>query len=251
MPITPNKENSTEAQKTSNPPPISRTDRLLRLLVMVLGLYLVVAYLVVPRVWKRDMEKHPGLADAPRITHTGDGIPGDPLNIAIVGSETNLIRSMTAAGWYPADPITLRTSLRIAVDSVFSKPDDEAPVSDLYLFGRKQDLAYEQPVGDNPRQRHHVRFWKWDKTQDGQEVWFGSATYDERVGLSHTTGQITHHIGPDVDAERDRMMAELKKAGAVRDYYINGFHKQLEGKNGGGDPWRTDGRLGVVVLTAN
>jgi hypothetical protein len=26
------------------------------------------------------------------------------------------------------------------------------------LFGRKEDLAFEQPVGDSPRQRHHVRF---------------------------------------------------------------------------------------------
>jgi hypothetical protein len=29
---------------------------------------------------------------------------------------------------------------------------------------------------------------------------------------------------------------------------MDGFHQHLEGKNGGGDPWHTDGRLGVVVL---
>ena len=56
-------------------------------------------------------------------------------------------------------------------------------VSDLYLFGRKQDLAFERPIGDNPRKRHHVRFWHWDKLEDGRPVWFGSATLDERVGL--------------------------------------------------------------------
>ena len=33
----------------------------------------------------------------------------------------------------------------------------------------------------------------------------GGATFDERVGLSHTTGQITHHIAPDVDTERDHL----------------------------------------------
>jgi hypothetical protein len=31
-------------------------------------------------------------------------------------------------------------------------------------------------------------------------------------------------------------------------YFVDGFHSELQGKNGGGDPWRTDGRLGVVVL---
>jgi hypothetical protein len=26
------------------------------------------------------------------------------------------------------------------------------------------------------------------------------------------------------------------------------FHTTLEGRNGGGDPWHTDGRLAIVVL---
>jgi hypothetical protein len=41
---------------------------------------------------------------------------------------------------------------------VFKRPDDEAPVSTLYLFGRKEDLAFEKPVGGSPKERHHVRF---------------------------------------------------------------------------------------------
>ena len=66
---------------------------------------------------------------------------------------------MTAAGWDPADPLTFRSSVRIVVDTVLRKPDDEAPVSNLYLFGRKEDLAFEKPVGGSPKERHHVRFW--------------------------------------------------------------------------------------------
>jgi LssY C-terminus len=94
-----------------------------------------------------------------------------------------------------------------------------------------------------------VRFWRWDQLHDGREVWFGAATFDERVGLSHTTGQVTHHIGPDLDAERDRILAELEKAAQTHEvYWMSGFHQQLEGKNGGGDPWHTDGRLAVALL---
>lgn len=216
---------------------------------MVLLLYLLSAYVVVPLIWERDVARHPALFAAPRITHTPLGIPGDPLNLALLGSEADVIRGMTAARWFPADPITLRSSLRIAVDSVFRLPDDDAPVSTLELFGRKQDLAFEQPVGDSPRRRHHVRFWRWDNLDNGREIWFGAATYDERVGLSHTTGQITHHIGPEIDAERDLILSQLKATGqAVEVFWMPGFHAQLRGKNGGGDPWHTDGRLGVVVL---
>jgi len=215
----------------------------------LLVIYFVAAYVVLPLVWRTDTKRHPDLSGGPRISHTANGIPGDPVNLALVGSESDVIHAMTATAWYPADPITFRTSVRIAVDSVFRRPDDDAPVSNLYLFGRKQDLAFEQPIGDNPRQRHHVRFWRWDKLHDDRPVWFGSATFDERVGLSHTTGQITHHIGPDVDAERDRLVAELQTARQAQEvYYVDHFHQQLEGKNGGGDPWHTDGRLAVAVL---
>jgi len=210
---------------------------------------LAFAYFLIPRIWRAEIKRHPDLSGGPRVTHTANGIPGDPVNLALVGSEEELVRAMTAAQWYPADPITLRSSLRIGVDSVFRRPDDEAPVSDLFLFNRKQDLAFEQSVGDSPRQRHHVRFWRWDREKNGRPVWLGAATFDERVGLSHTTGQITHHIGPDVDAERDRIMDEIAKAGLSQEnYYRNDFHEVLEGKNGGGDPWHTDGRLGVVLL---
>lgn len=219
-----------------------------RLGASIILLYLLAAYVIIPRVWKRDMHRHPELLDAPRLTHTPNGIPGDPLNVALLGSEADVIHAMIAAKWDPADPLTFRSSVRIAVDSVFRRPDPDAPVSTLELFGRKQDLAFEQPVGNSPRQRHHVRFWHWDRLVDGQEVWFGSVTFDERVGLSHTTGQVTHHIGPDLDAERDRLMAGLQQAGVTKEvFWVDGF-QQLQGKNGGGDPWHTDGRLEVAVL---
>lgn len=244
-----------QTTKEANPPTAptqhrsSGAKRLLYSLGALLALYLLTAYVLIPLAWKRDVRRHPDLFEAERVTHTPDGLLGDPINLALLGSESDLVHGMAAAKWDPADPITFRSSVRIAVDSVFRKPDDDAPVSTLELFGRKQDLAFEQPVGDSPRKRHHVRFWHWNRLHDGKEVWFGSVTFDERVGLSYTTGQVTHHIGPDLDAERDRLLSELKQAGAAQQvYYLDGF-QQLHGKNGGGDPWHTDGRLGVAVLS--
>jgi hypothetical protein len=205
---------------------------------------------IAPLVWKRYEHRHPWLADAPDVTHIKDGHPGDPLNVALVGAEDEVKEIMKAAGWYPANPLGIKSDLRIAADTVLERPYDEAPVSNLYLFGRKEDLAYEKPVGDDPRRRHHVRYWRSPKPDEsGRTVWMGAVTYDARVGLSHTTGQITHHIAPDVDAERDRLFDELEKTGRLASVEaIAGFHKVLEGKNGGGDPWHTDGRLFVGVI---
>ncbi len=83
-------------------------------------------------------------------------------------------------------------------------------------------------------------------------MWVGSASYDERVGLSHTTGQITHHIAPDIDAERDHLFDDLKRTEDLSDSYaVDDFHKELQGTNGGGDRWHTDGRLFVGVVKSD
>jgi hypothetical protein len=221
------------------------------LLIGLLLLYLAAAYLVMPVVWSRYVRRHPSLEDLPGITHTKAGIPGDPLNVALIGTETDVKKIMLAGKWHPADPLTLRSCLAIADDTVLKRPYNDAPVSNLYLFGRKEDLAFEQPVGNNPRKRNHVRFWRSEKADpDGRPVWVGSATYDERVGFSHTTGQITHHVAPDVDAERDHLFDDLEQTGDLSEVYVvDGFHKTRAGRNGGGDPWRTDGRLLVGVIT--
>ena len=215
----------------------------------LLAVYAVVAYGIMGAFDRHESRLHHNLRDGLHLTHTGTGLPGDPLNFALVGSEEDVIRAMVAAGWYPADPLTFRNSVKIAFDTVFKKPDDQAPVSNLFLFGRKEDLAFEKPVGGSPKERHHVRFWRTDQTDEGRVVWIGSAAFDMGVELSRTTGQVTHHISPEVDAERDLLLADLTKAGRVETARsIDGFHKELQGKNGGGDPWRTDGRLAVAVL---
>lgn len=224
-------------------------------LAVVLGViaaYLSIAYVLLPLYWRSHTKRHPALDDAPRITHTANGIPGDPLNVALVGTEDDLLAAMHAAHWFPADPITLKSSWRIAAGTVLHRSYEDAPVSNLLLFGRKQDLAFEQPVGNDPRRRHHVRFWRADKLdEEGRPMWFGAATFDTKVGFSHTTGQVTHHIAPDVDQERDKVIDDLNRAGRLASVNrIDGFHDKLEGKNGGGDPYRTDGRLAVGVLAA-
>ena len=193
---------------------------------------------------------HPALARCPRHTTTAHGRQGDAVNIAFIGSEQELHRTLAAAGWYAADPITLRTSVRIAADVVLRKPYAHAPVSDLYLWDRKQDAAFEQPVGDSPKQRHHVRFWKAEAVDAaGKPLWLGAATYDERVEISRTTGGVTHKISPDIDRERNKLVSDMIRAGMLDGYYwVDAFHRQAEGRNGGGDPYFTDKRLAVGVI---
>jgi hypothetical protein len=218
---------------------------------MLVIVWAVAAYFLLPLAWRLATWHHPAVEGMPRITLTANRIPGDPVNIALVGTEEEVDAAMLAAGWLPADPITLRSSLRIAAGTVLRRSYETAPMSSLFVWGRKQDLAFQQPVGNDPRRRHHVRFWKSEKVDEhDRPLWAGAATLDISVGLSRTTGQITHHIDADVDAERDKLLYDLQYAGVVAQVdWLVGFHEKLEGRNGGGDPWHTDGRVPVVYLT--
>jgi LssY C-terminus len=233
-----------------------RRRRRAKLIAAVLGLmiagYLALAYAVLPLVWTAAERGHdPPLEGLPKVTHDAEGIPGDPLNVALIGDEPELVAAMVAAHWRPADPITWRTSLKIAESVMFRRPDPDAPVSALYVFGRRQDLAFEQDVGGSADQRHHVRWWRTGSEVDGRPLWIGDAAFDRGAGISHRTGQITHHIAPDIDAERDYLMTSLADAGELAGRFEwRGIGATEDGRNAGGDRYATDGMIAVGVLKA-
>ncbi|CAN7142957.1 LssY C-terminal domain-containing protein [Rhizobium sp. LjRoot254] len=219
------------------------------LIAVLLTGYLFLCYFIMPELWLfRDRTRVTDLSKM--VTTTEQDIPGDPINVGLIGTREQVIRAFAAAGWDPADKITLRSSVEIGLSVVLDRPDLDAPVSALLFEGRKQDLAFEKPVGKSADERHHVRFWKTTTSgSDGRPLWLGSASFDRGVGLSHDTGQITHHIGPDLDADRQLVINDLQEGGEVSlTYEQPGIGATQAGRNGGGDPYFTDGRVRVGVL---
>jgi hypothetical protein len=225
--------------------------RLAAAAISAVAAYVVLAYVFAPFFW-RHFEHQPRLAEMEAITRTSLGIPGDAINVGLVGTEDDVLCAMNAAGWKPADPVTLRSSLRIVRSVLFDRPYEGAPVSPLFYDNRKQDLAFEKPSGKSATTRHHVRFWKaLDAGEDGRPVWLGSATFDDSVGVSHYTGQMTHHVAPDIDAERDLLSNDLAAANKVEtSYSVSGVGPTLFARNGGGDPYFTDGDIAFAKLVS-
>jgi len=238
-----------------NPRVARRRDRIRRaelLLLATLMTYLIAAYLVLPALWKH-YEHQKGLAGLPMVTRTSQGIPGDPMNVGLIGDMTDVVCAMHEAGWYPADPITLKSSIAIVGSVLLDRPYKDAPVSNLFYLGRREDLAFEKPVGSSADRRNHVRFWKvLDSGEEKRPVWLGAATLDRGVGISHYTGAVTHHISPDLDAERAVLAGDLETSGMVTaKYQVTGVGPTLAGRagrNGGGDPYFTDGEIWVLRL---
>ena len=232
--------------------PHSRLEHFLLAALGVMFAYTLLAYLALPALWSHH-EHQRRLADLPMVTRTAQGIPGDPINVGLIGDKREVLCAMQAAGWYPADPVTLRSSIEIAGSVLLDRPYPDAPVSPLYYLGRREDLAFEKPSGESADRRHHVRFWLvLDEGQEKRPVWLGDATYDRGVGVSHYTGAITHHISADIDAERSLLAMDLDAARMVdAKYQVTGIGVTLTGRNGGGDPYFTDGEVWILRLVAN
>ncbi len=204
----------------------------------ILATYCFVAYLVLPalvRVWQ--LVHRP--THVPTRSHARDGWALDPINIVIVArSERDLTRAMRKAGWHTADPATFTTTAKAVLAMATNRPYHNAPFGTHFLFGRKQDLGFQIPIGSSPRKRHHVRFWRMGTTflenehehlgfwrtllanflpPKQKEVWVGAAVLDWGINLQMRTLQLDHGIQGDTTLEREFVVESLKDAGVLKD----------------------------------
>jgi hypothetical protein len=230
-------------------PDYSRAARFLLIALLVVIAYTIAAYLVLPLVWTH-YEHQKGLAKLPMVTRTAQGIPGDPINVGLIGDKADVLCAMNAAGWFPADPVTLRSSIEIVGSVLLDYHYRDAPVSNLYYLGKREDLAFEKPEGRSADHRHHVRFWKvLEQGEEKRPVWLGDATFDRSVGVSRYTGAVTHHIDADIDLERKLLATDLEAARMVdAKYQVTGVGPTMDGRNGGGDLYYTDGEVWILRL---
>ena len=241
-------------------------DQRLPLAFAVLATYALGAYVLIPALIRLYRIVRP--ADhLPLYCVTPDGFASDPLNIGIVGTRREVIKAMEQAGWYVADPHHLRYMIRHGLSVVYGWSYPNAPVSSLYLFGRKQDIAFEIP-GQTTGNRHHVRFWAttyeggkplsfrtihWhhrrEHVQGDNLLWVGAASLDVGISYIRHNLQITHMIDPDTNQERQLIVDQLRAKKLVK--------KVVTVKLG--EPYRlinrvlsgslhTDGKMAIVTL---
>ncbi len=222
-------------------------------IAMVIAFWVLLAYLVLPRLHRILTAVYVPDYFMGR-TRTSDGLLGDPVNLAFQGEREAIEAVMAAAGWIPADPVSLRSSWRIITSTLRRRSYPRAPVSPLFLFGRMQDLAYQQEVAGSPAQRHHVRLWKcpdgWLLPGGRRVDWLAAGTFDRAVGLSLFTLQVTHRIDADTDIERDHIVGSVRAVPGVTVDVIRDFSTGYHSRNGGGDSITTDGDLPIVDVSA-
>ena len=214
------------------------------LVIVLPALWYAIAYGGLPRLWSHHEHKLQHGRHNEIASFTSQGIPADPVNLELHGDAGAIDCALTRAGWTRADPVSVWSGLKIGGSVLLHRSYPQAPVSPLYVEDRAQDVAYQLDEGKSADKRHHVRFW-----QVRPNDWLGAATFDRGVGFSLFTLQITHHIGADVDAERERISAlVLASGGRVAGTVASGIPGNRWHRNGGGDKFRTDGGIRVLDL---
>lgn len=158
--------------------------------------------------------------------HSSGG-PADKVNLVVEAkSEEQFVECFVKAGWSSTDKLNALNLSREVTDILRTRPYLAAPISSLYLFGRKQDHGFELEVDGSPRARHHVRFWRSPFEQKGRTLWFGAAVYDENVEWKH----LTHRTNAEIDVERDYLLKSLEKSKCVKGYSLVNSKDDKEAK---------------------
>jgi hypothetical protein len=97
------------------------TDSRLPTVLALAVTYGIAAYVVLPRIVRMSL-KILSRKRVPRFTITGDGLPGDPVNLVLTGTLEQLHAAFVQAGWSEADRLGLASSWRMVRAFVFNSP---------------------------------------------------------------------------------------------------------------------------------
>ena len=176
----------------------------------------------------------------------------DPLNLVIIGGIEDAFPALLRRGWSPTE-VTWKGSLMRMLRSAMSRERyPYAPISNLYLFGRPQDIAL-QKARDNIHQRNHLRLWRSPMLYHGKPVWIGQISRDIGSRLTtHSSTFTTHKIDPDVDEAARALLEDLvysqglRAIGLVKG--VGAAPKSAPRENLTTDPYYTAGMRSVLLF---
>ena len=178
---------------------------------------------------------------------------GDPLNVVIVGETSDVLNSLSRSGWSFTHRIDFRSIRREVGAAIAGSVYPVAPVSSLYVFGRKQDVALQR-ARRSIAQRNHMRLWLAPYRFENRPVWIGQVSRDIGVKVTPKSPTLTTHIiDPEVDTTREYLFHSLIAEGFVDRFgFVKGSAAGTPSEprmNLTGDPYYSDGLRLVVILS--
>ncbi len=190
------------------------------------------------------------LESIPRRVADQNHSPGDMVNILIVGTEDEMVKTFTTAAWVKVDKSVGSTVMEGLLDTFEKKDYLTMPMSTLYLFDRPQDygFAHAEPVRVI-MSRNHLRVWKSPHQVNGRPLWCVAATHDIGFERDQRNNGVTHKIDPAIDGEREFVNQTLSGTGLVSARgHVVPPNPITDAKTATGGGFHSDGRILVLVL---
>lgn len=228
--------------------------RLLRskLVISLLLLILILSLIFYQRFKPLSTQTKSVLTDfnqLPKVVQNNNGQDSDLVNVVFVGRDSQITRSFNYALWNEADPINAVSSIKVIFYGIFDQYYYSAPMSDLYLFGKRQDTSFQKP-SSSVRRRDHIRIWDSGLILgDGREIWVAAATYDDNITFDRTNFLIpSHSVSSDIDKERDLVIYDLqnyREVEKVLNYQLRApFKDEVYGPN----KFSSDGFIKIMLF---
>ncbi len=188
-------------------------------------------------------------AVAPRFSEDIVGAPMEPLNVILVGSESDISRAFEEAGWKPTDRITAASTWRLILAELRNRPYPQAPGTPTFWRGKPNERGFERPTAsDSARERHHLHLWDTSFRLAGKPVWVGTVHLDESATTASGVRLPIHRIDAAVDREREALRGDFSRASCVTHLVEEPITEQMMGQNAVGSPFFTDGMALIVFL---
>jgi hypothetical protein len=181
-------------------------------------------------------------------TSNEEGRAADVVNLLLIGSREKVERAFLAARWTHSDPLSVRSVLRGFHAVISLNSDPHLPMSSHLLDGKSSDSTWQKSL-DSYSKRDHVRIWDRPETWEGQTTWLAASTAEEGASWSFRRARFVHHVVPDIDEEREKIVRDLSIAGCVEAAYNSPRPTMPASMVGStGTELRTDGAVAVVQL---
>jgi hypothetical protein len=184
----------------------------------------------------------------PERTTTLKSVNADLVNLVFLGSKQQVESAFREAGWHNSDPSSRRTFIHNFYALLNNSGYQQQPMITLLLDGKPQEMTWQKNLNSYAR-RDHLRIWEWMPEGATEPVWVSSSTHDSGAYLSVKAKGFVHHISPDIDNEREKVIRDLNFSGCIKSMaYVQRPGFTTITQNANGDVMRTDGSIAVVQL---
>jgi hypothetical protein len=184
----------------------------------------------------------------PQRSTTTKFVDADLFNVVFLGSREQVQAAFREAGWHNSDPVSKHSFAHNFYALLNNSGYAQQPMKTFLLDGKPEDMNWQKGLNSYGR-RDHLRMWRWTGDGADDSVWLSASTHDTSAILSVKYHGFVHHISPNIDDERSKVIRDLNFAGCVNSVsYVARPGIATITQNATGDPVRTDGSIAVVQL---